>query len=134
MHHQQKISMGFKIVVLTPKLSMGILLQAKFLVINYFKSRYYWRKAQWWQQIGLSGMYQARIGDINFQVFTPSLISKTYDALRSPLQWYVYTLVVCPFPAFKIISPFLIVAYPKYVWKHGVRNLNWRTPCYDHKI
>ena len=44
LHHLQNISAGFKLVV--PKLCMGILLHANFLLTKYFRSNYYWRKAQ----------------------------------------------------------------------------------------
>ena len=42
----QKISTGFKMVVLTPKLGMSIPLHTKFLVMKYFKSSNYQRKTQ----------------------------------------------------------------------------------------
>ena len=42
----KKMSTGFKMVVQTPKLGMGVPLHTKFLLTKYFKSSHYQRKSQ----------------------------------------------------------------------------------------
>ena len=122
--HLRKMSMGFKMVVLTPKLDMGILPPHQYFSKEIFQKYPLPMKNS--LMVKKIGMCQRRIWVKHFQVLTPSLIFRTHSALRSLHLWYVSTSLQCFSPIFEIIPPsicFLIVAYPKYVWKPRLKNL-----------
>ena len=76
LHRPQKISTGFKMVVLTPKLSMGIFLHAKYLLTKYFRSSYYCRKTGLWLLTGLNSVYHSRVWVKKFQVLPQASFPK----------------------------------------------------------
>ena len=98
----------FKIVMLTPKLDMRILLYAKFLLRKYFKSSHYRRKTRVWV---------SRMSKKFFRYSLQGLFPKLkvlFEARSSDM----YTSLVYSSPAFKIIPlsiHFPLVAYSKYV-------------------
>ena len=85
LYHLQGISIGFKMVVLTPILGTNIPLHTKYLVMKYFKSSNYQRKTQQCSQIGLNGLCQTKPVAVICFYFTFQL-SKSFQVPFNPFS------------------------------------------------
>ena len=119
LYHQQKISTGFKMVVLTSKFGMGIPLHTKFLLTKYFKSSHYWRKT-----VMVANRPQWLVSDSYMSQKLSGLHSK--PRFQNSQCYSKSVAVICIYFTHMSLSSFqnnfrspsihfLIVAYPKYV-------------------